>query len=427
MDQLDENTTMALAGVVVAGVVIAAWAMMGNGAEPAPTKSKRSKKKKKSSKRADVPAGKPSAASAKPSQEAETDVTEDKVEGKTRRRRVRKRDPVKKALRKQRKAMEKAMGTPMPMDVPKDPETKKSTAVKKKTKKAAPVDDGWATITKKKKKKSNKPRARAFNPDAEVTETVQVDSKKLGAIIGAQAKTLHAIQDKTGTKIQIPPRTDGAQTRQASKVSVKVTGPAKGVKDALSAIKSIVTKGFSPLLNADMTEGAVQVPASQLHEIIGKGGKFIKALQEGTGAKINIPRVERGTAAASRPQKVGLVGTRDEVKTVKAAIKHLLKYHFCEYTHPGCIFVEMELFGSQLGKLIGPRGQTVKSIQGDTKTTIHTPSRDSINQKVVIVGKQANVAAAQARITKLLADWEAAQDTAGGPQEDYDYDYEEDY
>jgi len=174
-----------------------------------------------------------------------------------------------------------------------------------------------------------------------------------------------------------------------------------------------------------MTEGFVQVPAQSLHEVIGKGGQFIKALQVGTGARINIPRVDRGSVQATRPQKVGLVGSREDVKKVKAAIKSLLRYHWSEYTHPGMTYIEMALVGGQLSKLIGVRGQTVKSIQGDTKTKIHTPSRGDINQKVVIVGKQANIALAQARITKLLEDWDAAQDQSG-QNEDYEYDYGDD-
>ena len=50
--------------------------------------------------------------------------------------------------------------------------------------------------------------------------------------------------------------------------------------------------------------------------------------------------------------------------------------------------------------MIGPKGQSIKSIQGDTKTKIHTPPTYSNN--VIIVGSEAGIAKAVARIKKIV-------------------------
>jgi len=388
MEAYINEDNVAVIGAVAAGVAtVIVWAVcrLNSSAAP-PAKGKKGKKKKNRSKRR----------TESPSQTASGEKTSEQTktakETKTKPKRRRVKNPEKKLARQQRKALEKRQGVAASMPVEQAVLPEKSSAssagnTSKPKAKAAPADDGWTT-TVRKKKRTTKPRQRVTNPDAEITGTVQIDSRKVASIIGTKAVTLYALQDKTGTKIQIPPRPEGAQSRTTKTVTIKITGPSKGVEDCKHAIKAIVTKGFSPLLDSNMTEGFVQVPAQSLHEVIGKGGQFIKALQVGTGARINIPRVDRGSVQATRPQKVGLVGSREDVKKVKAAIKSLLRYHWSEYTHPGMTYIEMALVGGQLSKLIGVRGQTVKSIQGDTKTKIHTPSRGDINQKVVIVASR---------------------------------------
>lgn len=54
-------------------------------------------------------------------------------------------------------------------------------------------------------------------------------------------------------------------------------------------------------------------------------------------------------------------------------------------------------------RLIGTKGQTIRSIQGNTRAKIYIPGKDSVNDKVVIVGTPPQVAAASSQVEKALA------------------------
>lgn len=100
-------------------------------------------------------------------------------------------------------------------------------------------------------------------------------------------------------------------------------------------------------------------------------------------------------------------------------------YYFPTAT-PGLTHVEIDLPDGQLRDLIGHRGATIKSIQGDTRCKIHTPKPQSVNQKVVVVGAPSDVARAQKQIERALE--RAAENREARFNErfdDYD-DYDED-
>lgn len=360
---------------------------------------------------------------------------EKKPEGETKptRRRKRRKNPEKKRLRKERKARE-ALG--LPSVTPNDPP--KSATVKT----AIADDDGWTSVSyKKKTRSSTRSTGRSNNvnekgmqqnvsggvsvssedkspKEEEVSESVRIDSRKVGAIVGPKGVTLHAIQDKTGVKINTPSRKDDkrdaldrsqipALKRQVVYATISIKGPKKGVKIAKKAIESIATKGFSQLLNPDMTEGHVKIPATALGDIIGPKGKFIKAIQLGTRTNIRTPdRDTSTTGSSSNLLRVYITGKKGDVRNAKESIKSLIKVHWSKHTHPGQTYREIAVPAGKLGHIIGPRGQTVKSIQGDTRTKIHTPSARDENDNIVIVGTEAGIAKAQERIKKIVEEKE---------------------
>jgi len=88
------------------------------------------------------------------------------------------------------------------------------------------------------------------------------------------------------------------------------------------------------------------------------------------------------------------------VKRARQAIKDLIREGFSDLTHPGYVKAEVDFPKDKLALLIGPKGQTIKSIQGNTRTTIRTPT--VAGQPVIISGPPAGVAQAQKEIVRLL-------------------------
>ena len=290
-------------------------------------------------------------------------------------------------------------------------------------------DDGWTTVSSRKQKRQikssgnneNVPPATSVEStttstlktadvvEESVTDTVRIDARKVGAIVGKGGSTLHAIQDKTGVKIDTPSRKEDEIDRkkksqipsiQRSTVwaTITIKGPKKGVKIAKGAITSIATKGFCHLLNPEMTEGFMAVQSKNLRDIIGPGGAFVKAIQKATETNIRIPR-DMSTKSNDR-LRVYVTGSKHNVREAKDAMKSLIKLYWSKYTHPNQTYQEVSVPEDKLGRVIGPKGQSIKSIQGDTQTKIHTPPTYSNN--VIIVGTEAGIAKAVARIKKIV-------------------------
>jgi len=367
------------------------------------------------------------------------------------RKRHRKKNPEKKKRRemKKRAAAAKASGNASSASGKSDPVSTKTS----ESKSGEPDNDGWTTQTYKKKKKRRQPQSldddkksstggvhasstassKPANDDASVTDYIKVPSRKIGSIIGKQGVTLHALQDKTGTKIDTPSRKVESEETKRRKgeipalrhrdemVTVTIRGPPKGVKDVKYNIQSLVTKGYCRLLNPEMKEGFMRVPASSIGpSIIGTGGNILKKLQEATHTKINLPsQSERASSKPNDMVRVHMTGEKHNIRVLKDHIKSLLKYHWSEVTHPGQVYQEVAVAQNQVRKVIGYKGQTIKNIQSATKTKIHTPSSSSENSNVIVVGTKANVERALARIKEAV---EAVNEPAG----DYDDDEEED-
>jgi hypothetical protein len=126
--------------------------------------------------------------------------------------------------------------------------------------------DGWAVVEDKRKLKLKKPDFTAVdelivNPVVEetpavavappviesVSSEIRVDAKKLGLLIGSKGATRNAIQNATGTSIQMPK----AEKDTVGTVAVTVSGSAAGVNKAITAMNELCIKGYCGLLAAD--------------------------------------------------------------------------------------------------------------------------------------------------------------------------------
>lgn len=294
------------------------------------------------------------------------------------------------------------------------------------------VEEEWATIPKKSKKKkkpfvvSAAAAASTEAPKAEAPKasvTVSIDASRIGIIIGPKGATMNAIQEKTGTKLDVnapkPDENGGNQFRPVvggkskAKATIVITeGTSEGMKAAKKAILELADRGYSALLQAEgFSENSISVHPRFLSEIVGKGGAIIKAIQTELDVKLTIPKtdwtpktIQIGNVEPS--VRVGIAGDIPaSVKQAKQVIKDICAYHHHPITHPGLIhqeiFVPQEFFHC----VIGTRGSEIKHIRGNYNVEVYMPSNESwcVTENVICVGKSNDVEKAISYI-KLLMD-----------------------
>ena len=283
------------------------------------------------------------------------------------------------------------------------------------------VEEEWTTTsTKKKKNRSQRPKPSAASaPTKEkthangthanstptnITETVSVDAKKIGIIIGPKGATMKAIEEASGCKLNInaPSKDEPTSKQQQRRVqpqmaSVVLSGDTKdAIQKAKKAIKELATKGYATLLQADsFAEYSISVHPRFLSEIVGPSGRTIQALQQTLSVNITIPPTDwkPNVPQVGKVQmaKVGIAGQKDNCRTCKQVIQELMKFHHHEITHPGLIHEEFYVPPEFFHCVIGPRGSEIKHIRGNYKVDIYMPNAESSTDNVILVGKKASV------------------------------------
>lgn len=288
---------------------------------------------------------------------------------------------------------------------------------------AAPFEDEWndVSVSKKKKKvvKPKKPAAESAASTAaapaaasSLTESVSVDAKKIGIIIGPKGATMQAIQEATSCSLEISAPSKGEDNDKPippnAKATVIISGSDKeAMAKARKAVQELASKGYATLLQSDnFGESSISVHPRFLSEIVGPSGKTIQALQKTLDVKITIPPTDWKPNAVQvgqvKPCRVGIAGNKENAKLAKEAIQSLMQYHHHEVTHPGLIhhevFVPQEFFHC----VIGPRGSEIKHIRGNYKVDVYMPNAETETENVLVVGREANVDKAISYIHLLM-------------------------
>lgn len=263
---------------------------------------------------------------------------------------------------------------------------------------------------------------------AGASTTVSIDASRVGIIIGPKGATMIAIQEKTGTKLDVnaPKADDGASSsgnngqfrpvvrgKKKPTASIVITeGSAEGQRTARQAVLELADRGYAALLQAEgFGESSVSVHPRFLSEIVGPGGKIIKAIQTGLDVKLTIPKtdwtpktIQVGNVEPS--VRLGIAGDSPQnVKKAKQVIKDICAYHHHPVTHPGMVHQELYVPQEFFHCVIGTRGSEIKHIRGNYHVDVHMPSGESwcVTENVICVGRAKDVEKAISYI-KLLMD-----------------------
>jgi len=298
-------------------------------------------------------------------------------------------------------------------------------------------EEAWETIPKKGKKKKpsfasvKKQQQTAAPPGSTATSlSVTIDASRIGIIIGPKGATMCAIQEKTGTKLEVrAPKLDdaakagnqfrpvggggrGNNKSSSSTATVLITeGSPESRQRAQAAVRELAERGYATILQAEgFGESSVSVHPRFLSEIVGAGGKTIRAIQSKLDVTLTIPKtdwtpktVQIGKIAPS--VRVGIAGdSPHNVKTAKQVLRDLCDYHHHEVTHPGFCHEEIYVPQEYFHCVIGPRGSEIKHIRGNYGVDVHMPSNESWcnTDSVVCVGKPNDVKKAISYITLLM-------------------------
>jgi len=275
---------------------------------------------------------------------------------------------------------------------------------------AAAIDlDGWETIEATKPTKSQlaaKAAAPAPSTDGakkgkksesvpaserELEEHLIVPVSKHSLLVGKGGATHQLLVAGSGARIDMP-------KKDSNSSKIVITGTPAQVYAAKNAIESLLERGFSQFTHPGHLSDDLNIDPKQVGQVIGANGANLRKIQDATGTKINLP--EKG----SNSKKITIVGEKEGVKAAKAAIKSLIADGFSSITNPTWIKREVDVPQDKFGVLIGPKGQSIKSIQGDTQTRINLPAKDSkdASSSVSVVGEEAGVLRALKQIAKLL-------------------------
>lgn len=289
---------------------------------------------------------------------------------------------------------------------------------------------------------SQSPQAAVSAPSAAVpavvvpvvtVTSVDVQTQKMGAIIGPKGATLHAIQDATETQIntnsKVQPK-GGAEN--AGLTTVTVSGHPDGVKKAVKAINELATKGYCLLLSGEnFQESFIMVDTKFLPDIIGKSGANIRAIQERTGCRVIIPQTASrqvdNRAGDEAPVRIALAGTKEGVASAKQIILAITEYFHHPVTHPDTVHVLVDIPERYYNVVIGTKGSEIRHIQNNFKVTVKIPDRNTVFRSVLVVGSPAACDAAARYIQKLVDNVKAKEDMKssdpwGNPDEEEAYD-----
>ena len=219
------------------------------------------------------------------------------------------------------------------------------------------------------------------------TEEFDVPKNKYGIIIGEKGSNLLALEETFSVSINVPKKGDENQY-------VSISGKIQDIKATRNQMDQLIQKGFCAVTHPGIIDSHVVIAEDQKAQLIGKGGVNIKKLQEATNCKINLPKRNDTTNA------VTIIGSKADVDRCRVLVYQLATTGFCEVTHPGLRKKDIPFPFDKVSLIIGHNGNTIKSIQGSTKTKINTPKQ--LGMPLSIIGRPEDIFAAEKQIQNIL-------------------------
>ncbi|KAL2003620.1 hypothetical protein VTN02DRAFT_3004 [Thermoascus thermophilus] len=265
------------------------------------------------------------------------------------------------------------------------------------------------------------PRARGGGDDN--SETIPVDSKLVGLIIGRQGENLRRVEAETGARVQFLNGPEAAGSTRLCRIS----GSRASRNDAKAELDRIIGGngglrsdsvsldwsergppkfGSQPMRESD-NAAQIMVPDKTVGLIIGRGGETIRDLQERSGCHINIVG-ESKSVNGLRP--VNLIGCVQAAQRAKDLILEIVesdtRLSVSQVQRDGTrggppasgddsisgVRVNDAIFvpGETIGMIIGKGGETVREMQNISgcKINVQPPFGRDAEREIQLVGSR---------------------------------------
>lgn len=295
---------------------------------------------------------------------------------------------------------------------------------------------------------SNNPIHNAMNSGDLIEEAVNVPNGVVGFLIGRGGETISSMQARSGCKVQIqkehelvPGQTNRVITLQAATqesidqcremIESMVEDRIRAAGGSNSSMGGSASKDVKvqEALAAGHALVQVDVPDADVGLIIGKAGSTIKAIQDQTGAQVQIP-----PSGFSEKQDVRTVSithpTEEGANMAKSRIEDLLnsKPSFSQQqerraTTGAQVTVQVMIPDRDVGLCIGRSGCVIKEMQQKTGTRIQIPSQPTPGQAhriATVTGTQEGCNQVQGLIERIVNEQSSACVMTGAPvQQNY--------
>lgn len=263
-----------------------------------------------------------------------------------------------------------------------------------------------------------------------LVEEVMIPNKLVGLVIGRGGEMINKLQSESGAKIQVAPDPPPEVAGVVHERQITITGMSDAVNKAKSLIDQIKNEGKVPerLLAGGGGPGEyateMQIPASKVGLIIGKGGETIKNLQERAGCKMVLFQDGEYQNAPEKPLRIS--GEQSKVMYGKQLVSDLLTQKELEamgqdkfqqggnqQSRPGGpAYEEIQVPRDAVGFVIGSKGASINNMQQSTGCKVQFKNDMEGDFKVAMLsGTPQQVQAAKAALMDIL---QSHQDRKGG-------------
>jgi hypothetical protein len=223
--------------------------------------------------------------------------------------------------------------------------------------------------------------------DANATDIkISVAASCIGLLLANKAAFKKILQAKSGVRIEIPEKEEkpdkikapkekgkkGKEVKEAEEspvekqektpvppVEVTLVGDSNGIARAIEAIRQLEKEGYSDLTHENLTKTVVAFPGSLVGTLMRDKGQQLQAIQKATGARIQIPPLEK----ENKPSliEITLIGKPAEVE---AARREIVAISTDFVTH------EVDIPQSLVFRVFADKGAWKKNLQTKTNTRI---------------------------------------------------------
>jgi len=242
------------------------------------------------------------------------------------------------------------------------------------------------------------------NNEPTVTEEMSCPPEKVGLVIGSKGVIIQEIMRRSYCKITVNQNFPDGEPRM-----VNITGKPTQIEIAKALVAIVIANGPSALNQSGLGVSTgyiteeMDCPQEKVGIVIGAKGVIVQDIMRRCGCKITINQ----DFPDGQPRRVVFTGSRHQVDMGKNLVNQVIAHGPAAVQNIGVqgnSVQDLKIVQSQVGKLIGPGGSTIKDIQQrcGVKMNVDHIVPDSDERRLRITGEATRVNAAAQMVFQIL-------------------------